>query len=171
MISQDRIVIIDNFLDNPFLIRTSSFIQKFYSKEDHPNKITIQNFPGKRTEEISKINPKFFKYFILKMSKFLGYSNVHLQASLSYNYISHNIPLQFHTDLPINCSNHICAGVLYLNKNINPRYGTIIGENQIEAKYNRLVLYNGLVPHRPMGSFGTNKLNSRMTLNLFYHIA
>lgn len=170
MIPCDKIIIIDNFLDNPFLIRSSSFIQKFYSKENHPNQATIRNFPGKRTEEISKLNPDFFKYFILKMSKFLGYSNVHLQASLSYSYITNKTPLQFHTDSPQNCSREIYAGILYLNKNIHPKYGTTIGKSEIDAKYNRLVLYNGAVPHSPMGAFGTNKFNSRMSLNLFYEL-
>jgi hypothetical protein len=168
MFNDNKIIIVDNFLDNPFLVRLSSITQKFYSKENHPNKETIQFFPGKRSEELSKLNPKFFRYFILKMSKFMGYSNIHLQASLSFNYLTKNDLLQFHTDTPKNDFGQIYAGVLYLNKSIQKEYGTIIGETQIEAKYNRLILYNGSVPHSPTKAFGTNRFNSRMTMNLFY---
>jgi len=167
---KDSIVIFDNFLENPFLVRLISFTQNFYSIDNHPNKNIIQKFPGKRSDDLSIINPDFFKYFILKMSKLLEYENIGIQASLTFSYITKQNKVKFHTDVPANYNKKIYAGVLYLNKNIQSEYGTIIGDKKIEAKYNRLVLYDGSILHSPMKGFGWNKFNSRMTLNIFYEL-
>lgn len=167
---KNSIAVFDNFLENPFLIRLLSFTQNFYSIKDHPNKNIIQKFPGKRTEDLSIINPHFFKFFILRMSSFVGYENIGIQSSLTFSYLTEKSLIKSHTDVPPNFSKKIYAGVLYLNKNIKPEYGTIVGDKKIEARYNRLILYDGSILHSPMKGFGNNKFNSRMTLNIFYEL-
>lgn len=161
------VFVIDNFLNNPLKTRFFSTLQKFYNKVHHPNQETIQSFPGMRSDELSVLDKSFFESFIVKAAQKVNISG-RTQSSLTYNYLTESIPLQFHTDT---CqSNKILAGVLYLNKFIGPEYGTNIGGTNIESKFNRLVLYDGSIPHKPMKSFGSNKFNSRMTLNLFMSV-
>ena len=160
----NQIFVIDNFLNNPFKTRFFSTFQKFYSNSQHPNRETVQSFPGMRSDEISVLDKKFFDEFIMRAAKQVNMFGK-IQSSLTYNYLTENIPLQLHTD--ICSSSKILAGVLYLNKFIKPEYGTNIGGIDVESKFNRLVLYDGSIPHKPMKSFGSNKFNSRMTLNLF----
>jgi hypothetical protein len=163
----NQILIIDNFLNNPIKTRYISLLQKFYSKENHPNKLTAQSFPGMRSAEISILDKSFFENFVIRAAKEMGISGK-TQSSLTFNYLTKNIPLEFHTDT---CQkNIIFSGVLYLNKFIGSNYGTNIGGYEIESKFNRLVLYNGSIPHKPIKSFGNNKFNSRMTLNFFMSI-
>lgn len=165
LIPNDEIIIIDNFLDNPFLVRLKSLKQKFYTKLNHPNKEVIQNFPGKRTKELSEIDYNFFNYFVNKLIYFTDHNVNISKTSLTFSFLSRETPLNFHIDY---WKSHSRSGVLYLNEKINTKYGTIVGNQTIDSKYNRLVIYNGLIPHCPTAAFGTNKFNSRMTLNLFY---
>ena len=160
----NEIFVIDNFLKNPLKTRFFSTLQRFYSNSQHPNRETAQSFPGMRSDEISSLDKKFFERFVIEAAQQVNmYGKT--QSSLTYNYLTENTPLKLHTDT---ChSNRILAGVLYLNRFIGPEYGTNIGGTDIESKFNRLVLYDGSLPHKPMKSFGNNKFNSRMTLNLF----
>ena len=95
-------------------------------------------------------------------------NNISIISTLTFSYLTKYDSVKLHTDIDSDNSKKMYAGVLYLNKNIKPEYGTIVGNTKIEAKYNRLVLYDGSVLHSPTKGFGTNKFNSRMTLNVFY---
>lgn len=65
----------------------------------------------------------------------------------------------------------LMAGVLYLNKKPEKDSGTIIKVNGKEVflknKFNRFVLYNSLLPHRPQCGFGTKDTDARLTLTVF----
>jgi len=160
----NKIFVIDNFLKNPIKARFNSLLQTYYSKENHPNKLTAQSFPGMRSEELSILDKTFFQNFVILAARQIGISGK-TQSSLTFNYLTKNIPLEFHRDT---CQkNIIFSGVLYLNNFIGNEYGTNIDGYEIESKFNRLVLYNGSIPHKPVKSFGSNKFNSRMTLNFF----
>ena len=163
----NEVFVIDNFLNNPHKVRFFSILQKFYSNSQHPNRETIQSFPGMRSDEISVLDKKFFDEFVVKAAQQVNLSGK-MQCSLTYNYLTNNTILQQHTDTCY--SNRILAGVLYLNRFIGLEYGTSIGGIDIESKFNRLVLYDGSLPHKPMKSFGSNKFNSRMTINLFMSV-
>lgn len=65
----------------------------------------------------------------------------------------------------------LLSGVIYLNKNPEPNSGTMLLLNNkevtIDNVYNRLLLYNSSIVHRPENSFGNNIDNSRLTLTFF----
>ena len=66
----------------------------------------------------------------------------------------------------------IFAGVIYLNEHPEPDSGTEIllpnGENIIvENIFNRLLIYNSSLMHRPRGGFGDDMSNGRLTFTFF----
>jgi hypothetical protein len=65
----------------------------------------------------------------------------------------------------------LLSGVIYLNKNLERNSGTMLmldnKEVTIDNVYNRLLLYNSSIVHRPENSFGDTIDNSRLTLTFF----
>lgn len=71
-----------------------------------------------------------------------------------------------HTD-----SGCIIAGILYLNPKPNKKAGTLLFKkkepDEIENKFNRLVLFDPTIEHCAQSSFGESVEDARLTLNVF----
>lgn len=168
------LLIIDNIFDFPDEIVDYSNNLQYYTVNEHPSVAPGTGYRGLRSLSINVINPCLYKELIDSIvNKTITQASAR-QIKFQYKIecffqkISKQYPFDpswIHSDIKT-----ILAGVVYLNK-----YGEYPGtrlyidgkETTVENKYNRLVLYNGNIPHAPLGGHGENFLNSRLTFNFF----
>jgi len=116
-------VCIDDFYSDPNSIREFALKQKFTKPKDG-------SYPGGRTEEISKINPKLFSEFCENFfSIYYDFDFVHLKWEISTSFqLINNLDDDsnsakntgwIHVD-----SNTLLAGIIYLTPEINVNTGT-----------------------------------------------
>lgn len=171
-------VVIDDFLDNPNLVRISALNLNFYRFGD---------YPGVRTDRAdleyeNYIKEKIEKILNLKISQFL-------QDSFCFQLCLEDSETWIHHD------ETEWAGVLYLTPNAPAGAGTAIyrhintgifqGPAELDVRdgnweiitaignvYNRLVLYKGSMYHRSLISgFGHSKESGRLTQTFFFNIS
>ena len=128
--------ICDNFFANPNNIRRKGLIRKYFKQEDHPHS---SGFPGVRTRGLCDIDETLFNKITLKAGRILGYKGIRVCSALAYSITNKDTPLSLHRD-----EEWDIGGVIYLNPNIPPDCGTIVAGQLVPAKYNRLVLYDGM---------------------------
>jgi hypothetical protein len=192
-------LIYDNFLDNPEDIVTLMHSCKYYSsprnnavkvkKNDIPLTISYDDsfdasdprsehtgWMGYRSKDLQFSNPGihnavfnnlfskiFHNFYITKLDYFAqSYFHLFTEDFTASDY-------WYHVDQTV-----IFAGVLYLQEKPEKNSGTILNIDNnkifIENKFNRLVVYNGMIPHRVEGVFGNSLKTCRSTLNLFLHV-
>lgn len=181
-------MIIDNAIDNPDELVALAKTIKFHSSkdvqckninlyEDHEfnEKYVSGKWRGFRSNplwlEYPELNNKILMQLFNKMF-------VHDQVTIRWDIASHlhyfpvGLPdgdFWWHAD-----GGCFWAGVLYLNKKPKKDSGTRIimpdgTETILDNVYNRFVVYNSKLLHRPQAGFGTNTNNSRLTLTLFFY--
>jgi hypothetical protein len=171
-------IIIDDFLDNPDIVR-NSVLQINISKTGM--------YPGFRSDRADAAYEHYIQQKIESVlnKRILGWE----QDSLQFQLCLENEKTWLH------CDETAWAGILYLTPNAPVDAGTgifrhkqtqtFIGPNlELNAKdetqwelittignvYNRLVLYNGKVFHRSLISgFGDNKYTGRLTQVFFFN--
>lgn len=177
-------LIIDNYFSEPKKIKTWAFKQKFYTKENHPWKETLGNFPGFRTDYINNIKEDKFNYLLNNLFKaceiFYEENFKEFKTWLSFSYTLDNIKLpNWHKDevflLPeFESFKKKLSGVVYLNEEVEKNSGTIIINNNkqflIENIFNRLILYPSEKVHSIAKSFGKNKKNSRFVFTILIYL-
>ena len=169
IILDNAAVSFENFFSNPYLIRLKALSKKYYTKLDHPTQEIIYDFPGKRSDSFAHIDKKLDEFFIKKVLRLLkieGFVKVHVRSAFSFT--TKDTPIPLHRDLHRGDANKTYAGVLYLNPNIKPEEGTSVEGRLMPAKFNRLVLYDGSLEHKPAMTFGTHRFNSRLVLSTFF---
>jgi len=170
------ITVIDNFFKEPHKIVSLALSQQYYAVKENPNYERDRNiyYNGKRT--------LFLKHILAETI----YEN--LNKEILTNVISNNIrkECKFNINADIACLFHcllnndvydqnnthqdsvLFAGVVYLNENLESNiHGTMVNNITIPYKFNRLVLYRGDLLHCPLNGYGTDIINSRLTLNIF----
>ena len=177
-------IIIDNFLNDPEDTRNRGLILPFWKKEDHPfpESLGALGEGGYRTEYLHTLDTELYKEVDSKLvcainilTNFRANLN-NTDTHYSYQYTDRSFKLPFwHRDNdPSPGMSDTIAGVVYLNPNPPRNSGTILkidGKKKvIENKFNRLVLYNGLIPHTLQRSFGRTKHDSRLILNTFTYL-
>ena len=169
--NQNKLIIKDDFLDDPYMIldRVSTF--DFYSKHTHPNLSddpTTSGFPGLRTDHIHNIDQVLFGYILYKIAPLYkhecGLDNINAKYTFSFNKIKKDTHTWEHND-----GEHCIAGILYLNPEpIDPvMTGTRIDITNIENKFNRLIMYDGSQTHQQNGAWGDTWNECRLTMNMF----
>lgn len=180
-------LIVDSILDSPeVLVRLSKQISY------DVNKIPI----GKALSDISFSKDRTFgnggRNWFGYRSNFLYEINYDLFSSIfneifskvfshyKFSEINYYVDAHLHF-LPQSCQGSdedyhrdtsVMAGVIYLNKDPAPESGTVLilpNENccRVENKFNRLVLYNADILHRPQNGFGSRLDDCRLTLTFF----
>jgi len=173
------IFVIENIFEDPDKIVNFAKKQQFYIRENHPTeKDSIARWEGTRSMPIRILDNDFF----------LQVTNHIINKTLNYEFQARGVNLMkwrfsgdsyFHLALDgITGTTHsdhtLYAGVIYLNPNPKKDYGTIFynedGEiiKTVTNEFNKLIFYNGSIPHQPVGGFGNSLDNGRLTLNLFF---
>jgi hypothetical protein len=155
-------VIVDDFLDNPDLVRKSVLSLPFEATGP---------YPGLRSDRADQeyeayITDKFEKILNCKIKEFV-------QDSFRFQLCVENVETWVHKD------ETAWAAVLYLTPNAPYSAGTGIYDNgaanydlvtAIGNVYNRLVIYRGTLFHRSMqAGFGVDKETGRLTQVFFFN--
>jgi hypothetical protein len=133
---------------------------------------------GHRSDSLDKINYDLFRKTFDNI--FQKVINPHVRCSFEYqissyfNYSPETVHYEnkgswWHTD-----HDNAFAGIIYLTKNPKKNSGTLImindKEYSFENEFNRLVMYNGNILHRPENCFGNTIDDTRLTLTFFVNI-
>jgi len=159
----NQVLLVNNFFDNPDSVVEFAKTLEYYEAENY------QNWPGKRTDNISKIDNNFFCTVMLNILKPKYGDNVRFENSyLHFHKIKpgDKAKISFHTDEDFDM-----AAVIYLTKNGDIDNGTTLfdedGNKQVivSNSYNSMILYNSNILH------GATKLSfdtERLTLIAFF---
>lgn len=158
------ITIIDNFFDDPDLIRDYAMTVNYQSPSEN------DGWRGFRSEQLDIDTP--IEKFIIEniestLSKVFKKSiNSRVYFHCSPEFIMEEVEnfhvYKYHED------DADCAGIVYLTPNPPENSGTCIkGVKCIENFYNRLVCYPGELTHGPDNLFGDNLSNTRLTVTFF----
>jgi hypothetical protein len=168
-------LVIDNYFDNPFDIRSIALDAKYYTKENHPGNIAM--FPGYRTDYINVWNEELYKYLLfrqLENAKQLIDLNEFKEywTKFSFSWTDKSIPIIEHIDFTDNWNGFkkFFGGVIYLHPTPPKNSGTIIKNiDVVENVFNRYVMYDAMLPHAIENSFGENLNDSRLVLTHFIY--
>jgi len=160
----NNMIIIDNFLNEPDLIRQDA-LELTYTKAE-------PNSPGWRGYRCLYTNMVGDEVYELVKDKLveLGFTDPFLRCYFHYT-LNEDMSETTHTDGVFDF-----AGVLYLTPNPPPNSGTIFyNENNeeidyVENVYNRLTIYPSTTLHRIKESFGHNITNGRLVYTIFFKI-
>lgn len=155
-------IIVDNFLDNPDLVRKSVLELPFEATGP---------YPGLRSDRADK---EYEAYVKTKLETILNCKiKEFVQDSFRFQLCVENVETWVHKD------ETIWAAVLYLTPNAPYSAGTGIYEDgpsnydlvtAIGNVYNRLVVYRGTLFHRSMqAGFGKDKETGRLTQVFFFN--
>jgi hypothetical protein len=155
-------IIIDNFLDNPDIIREDALELDYTKAED--------NSPGWRGFRCLYTNMVGYELDELIRNKLNEFDPKFPNSSLRcYPHYTLNEDMSdtTHTD-----GIYDYAGVLYLTPNPPPNSGTVFYDEDmeigyVENVYNRLTLYPSTIPHRIKESFGDDITNGRLVYTVF----
>lgn len=156
------VVVVDNFLDNPDLVRANALNLEF---------VGTGTFPGVRSD---RADEDYERYIKEKIEKILNCKiKDFVQDSFRFQLCTETAETWVHKD------ESEWAGILYLTPSAPPEAGTgiylpdgndwklITGIGNI---YNRLALYRGTHFHRSIvPGFGTNKETGRLTQLFFFN--
>lgn len=168
-------LIIDNYFDDPFYIRSIALNAKYYTKKNHPG--DIANFPGHRTDYINVWNQELYNYLLsrqLENVKHLTNTTEFTEywTKFSFSWTDKSVPLIEHVDFTDNWNGFkkFFGGVVYLHPMPPKKSGTIITDIDIvENIFNRYVMYDATLPHAIENSFGKNLNDSRLVLTHFIY--
>ena len=153
-------IIIDDFLDNPDIVRNSVLGIDF---------ATSGQFPGLRSD---RADDEYQEMVTMKIAPMLNAKTLdYTMDSFRFQLCLEGAKTWVHKD------DSQWAGVLYLTPGADPMSGTGIFDEEdtlitlIGNVYNRLVLYRGDLFHRSlMPGFGTDVSTGRLTQVFFFDI-
>lgn len=174
----DKIIVIDDILDNPDEVVEFAIKQKYYTPEECPNPKKIKiNWKGMRSDIIDKIvaEPLFAKIF-KKINELTPCKHLTIKNDSFFHMMTENDV--YNDTWPHSDVNDSMAGVIYLTKNPIESCGTMIYQKEddsepiiVENAYNRLVLYNGKLLHSAIGGgFGKRCDDCRLTIVFFTYM-
>ena len=168
-------LVIDNFFNNPDLIRNIALQQEFYSKDNHPE--NIGNFPGMRTNYINTFDENLYNALVQSEINFVGqleditkYSEY--WTKFSFSYTTEGIGLQQHRDFSKGWEGFksFYGGIIYLKPEPPANSGTIVEGEVVDNVYNRYVMYDATCLHGLQDSFGETKKDARLVLTHFIYL-
>jgi hypothetical protein len=155
-------IIIDNFLTDPDLIRQDA-LELTYTKAE-PNS---PGWKGFRCLYTNMVGDELTELVREKLNEFEPeFPNPFLRCYFHYT-LGEDMSDTTHTDGVFDY-----AGVLYLTPNPPQNSGTVFYDEDneigyVENVYNRLTLYPSTIPHRIKESFGDDKSNGRLVFTVF----
>lgn len=173
-------LIIDNFFDNPDqlfqveknLTYNSAETQMLPGVRSLPP--STYNWRGFRSNCLSQQSPQIFSDIsnTIKTKIFSNYRNcsLDLNSEIFFHYSPGFIK---YDESWWHCDECIFAGLVYLNYSPEKNSGTILKINGsnfcIENVFNRCLVYNSSILHRPEKCFGDSKYTSRFTTTFFIY--
>ena len=162
--NKHEIIIIDDFLDNPNLIREESLSLNYSTPK------TETGWKGYRCLEETELSEKLTDLVKIKISeKNSLFNDCDLRCHFHYTLKNHSQNEEnIHKD-----SNVDYAGVLYLTPNPQNNSGTSFYNDQgneilyLENIYNRFIFYPANEWHSLKESFGDSIENGRLTFTVF----
>jgi hypothetical protein len=169
-----NLIILDDFLPYPNVVRTWALDQMFYSAKEISQINSGENtWPGLRTNNVNELDMGYANMVLSRIS-YLAQSSFGLSENLS---ISSSFQLTKESDGEswIHMDNDVdIAGILYLTPDAPIDAGTTIytGHPHVERDivgnvFNRLVLYKATEFHKSTKYFGNDNENSRLTQVFF----
>lgn len=179
LLQPQKYIVIDNFFDDPASIYNLFYSTKFYNKEkeiipgveilEKNENFPLGNWRGLRSCNL--INEEVGLILQTKMTGVfnkLGIKNSILNFQCFLHITTQNIKTDYkawHKD-PFSY-----AGVIYMSKDPTKNSGTIFYNNkkelEIENVYNRFIMYDASILHRPSNCFGNCIETSRKTITFF----
>lgn len=156
-------IIIDNFLENPDLVREDALDLTYTNAE--PNSPGWRGFRCLYTSMVGVELDELIRNKLNELDP--KFNNALLRCYFHYT-LNEDMSKTTHTDGIFDY-----AGVLYLTPNPKPNSGTIFYNenneeiNYVENVYNRLTIYPSTTLHRIKESFGDNISNGRLTYTVF----
>ncbi len=168
-------IIIDDYFEDPFIIRNKALKAKYYTKENHPG--DIAQFPGYRTDYINKWDENLYSYLVNRqldnVSKLIDISEyTEYWTKFSFSFTKKDVVAVEHKDFQDNWNGFkkFFGGVIYLTPEPPKNTGTVLKNIvTVDNKFNRYVLYDATLLHSVENSFGETINNSRMVLTHFIY--
>lgn len=166
-----KAIVIDNFFQNPDSVRNFALKLNYRSRDPH------EFFEGRRSDHVHKLDRELCNNVCSKIIlEYFGAGNYNYEASVFFHMTSDNdkhdpqwITNKVHTD-PV-----IVTGIVFLSPNLPVNCGTqtyqsingkYVPDVVMGNQYNRLIAYNGDVPHSAMDLFGEGD-SSRLVMLFF----
>lgn len=174
-------VVVDNILEDPeYYIEWAQTLSYDYTAEctsmdiKRRNLCTDQGWRGFRSNEITTINADISTNITTKIYQKALHSFVN-KPFVQTNYMHFLGSDIVYDDSWWHPDASDFAGVIYLNLLPEPNSGTLIKINdnivQIDNVFNRLLLYDAKLVHRPQKGFGNNLIDTRLTITFFTWLA
>lgn len=136
------VTIVDNFYENPEIIREFALSQKFYPSNGR--------YPGSRTDLLSDLNKNFFDTFCKKVtSLFYDFNNIELEWKVETTFqkigkLSKNKESKFNEGW-IHYDPYVFSGIIYLSENSvgTNIYDPIDPNDTKYDQYQRDIFYSG----------------------------
>jgi len=169
-----NLIILDNFLPYPNVVRTWALNQKYYSSKEISEINNGENtWPGLRTINVNELDIGYADMVLSRIS-YLAQSTFGLTENLSIRS-SFQLTKEIDGDSWIHMDNDVeVAGILYLTPDAPIDAGTTIytghphvARDIIGNVFNRLVLYKATEFHKSTKYFGNTNENSRLTQVFF----
>lgn len=169
-----NLVIIDNFLPYPNVVRTWALSQKWYTCERMAEEVGKPNtWPGLRTKQVNELDMDYANVILGRISSIANYN-----FSISGNMeIASSFQLTRKTDGNswIHLDDDVqLAGLLYLTPNAPVNCGTTLYSkpphevvDQVGNVFNRLVMYKADTYHKSTEYFGKDIMDGRLTQVFF----
>ena len=164
-----KAIVVDNFFQN-FKNIEQAFkkIELYSAKEFSKFCNKVHEWPGKRSDQISKVNPFLFNLFGVEMQRCFGkFFNNQIDVSLHLHLRLAKDKDWIHVD-----EDYSYNLIVYLNNNLES--GTNIYENDhdepsisIKSIKNRAVLLDAKSRHGSIKNYGNDIEDGRLTLNAF----
>ena len=179
-----NIIVVENCFEDPDEIVNFAKSQRLYSREEYPNGVPY--WPGKRSLQISKLNNEMHEKIVNNVidkclektfEESLQNDGYQEKNKIHYNYDCKSF-VHLMTESDINTihkdEESLYAGVIYLNKNPKEDCGTNFYSSNnkifktVKNKFNRLLIYNSYILHRPVSGFGNDIKDGRLTLVFYF---
>lgn len=170
-------LVIDDILSNPeFYVEWAQVLEYDYTDEcgelalaKHKTTKSV-GWRGYRSKELSFVDANI----AVNVSRQVYKRAINTRLSGQYiqrNYLHYSTQEISYDDTWWHQDSSTLAGVIYLNPNPEPESGTLIKVGQeivtIENVFNRLVLYDASLTHRPQRCFGNTINTARLTMTIF----
>lgn len=169
-----NIIVLDNFLPYPDIVRNWSLYQEYYNCEEYSELVGEKNtWPGKRTENVNVLDESYANVVLTNICNIVrNCFNLHHNLEVKSSF---QLTLKEDGESWIHMDNDVLvAGVLYLTPNPPTNSGTTLYSNPphvptdtIGNVYNRLILYKADIFHKSTNYFGKTKEDGRLTQVIF----
>jgi hypothetical protein len=156
------VLVIDNFFENPYEVRNCA-LQQEYSQASPGIRTCDITEKCNYTDKLQNIIKHFYKICRIKQTVF------HVMTSCDLQWIHTDVSAISKTKIGLSAiiyltpDPYINSGTALYKKNLDGSFDKIIDIGNI---FNRMVIFDIFVFHKPTASFGDNITNGRLSMNI-----